>query len=201
MTPALMNRAPVWAQRSQAALIKLYINQKNYPLARLELNDLFLSSADRQAQKDRLEIDGYLCLLEYDVDGAIRIFTEAGDDSLVDAARTLQRLPKKNPTLSTLFSTIIPGTGEIYCNRYRIGISALVANALTVGGIVYSIKNKKYVDAVLIFSFLFHRFYFGSQRNARDFAVDYNEAAYERRAAQLIKAHDFQKKLADFDRP
>jgi hypothetical protein len=194
----LMDHSPAWSQRSQTALIKSYIDAQNYPLARLELNDMLLFSPDGSKKKELFALNGFLSLLAYNIDDAKKNFAQTGSDSfpLLQALESLKRRPKKNPTLSALFSTIIPGSGEIYCGRYRIGISAFLANALCIGAMAYTIKNKKYLDAVLIFSFLFNRFYFSSQRNARDFADDYNEAAYQRGVAEFLKANGYHKKLA-----
>lgn len=191
----LMETSPPLAKKAQTALIKAYISEENYPLAQLELSDMLLFSQDDNEKKELYRLSGFLNLFEHNLAGAIGNFALAGSDSLLKATEALKRLPQKDPTLSGVLSTIVPGSGEIYCGRYRIGISAFIANALCVGGIVWTIKNKKYLDAILIFNFLFKRFYFGSQRNARDFANDYNEAAYERHLAELIKAYGFQEKL------
>lgn len=188
----LIDRSPSWGKRARTALIALYFREKNYPLARMEVNDLLLSNPP-PAEKNRLyALAGLLDLEEHNPASAALNFARAGEDSLCRAARDLERLSGKNPSLAALLSTIVPGTGELYAGRFRIGASALVVNALTVGGVVYTVAHKKYVDAVLIFSFLFPRFYFGSQRNARNFAHAGNETVYQRRLEAIRKACPFE---------
>ncbi len=83
--------------------------------------------------------------------------------------------PKKSVTRAMLFSSILPGTGEIYAGNVKQGIQDFLLTSLS-GFILYnSIKNKKYVDAGIIFSFLFNRFYFGSISNAGRIAQMANE--------------------------
>ncbi len=187
----LCDHSPPWAKKAQLNLIKTYISEENYPLAQLELTDLLLFSPESEGKKELYRLSGFLNLFEQNLADATENFRMAQADSLLAATAALKQLPKRNPSLSAVLSTILPGSGEIYCGRYRIGLSALLAHGLCIGGIVYTIKTKKYLDAVLIFSFLFPRFYFGSQRNARDFAEDYNEIAYKLRLEGLLKTYNF----------
>ncbi len=94
------------------------------------------------------------------------------------------RLPKK-VYLSSL-SYLIPGSGEIYAGRYKEGISAFLFTTLSGYGVYFSLKRGKKMDALLLFSFLFLRFYGGSIKNARLFLQEYNERYLEERLRELI---------------
>lgn len=88
------------------------------------------------------------------------------DEALAQEIKDFINRPKKSVTRAMLFSALLPGTGEIYAGNVRQGIQDFLLTALS-GFILYnSIKNKKYVDAGIIFSFVFNRFYFGSISNA-----------------------------------
>ena len=88
-----------------------------------------------------------------------------------------------------ILSTVLPGTGDIYSGHYWAGIFALLINSASIFGIVHSINRESYIDASLIFSIFFTRFYFGSRQNAYDFANEYNQNIYEDRIRALkVKA-------------
>jgi len=96
-----------------------------------------------------------------------------GDTSLFGRIKEI-RLPKKE-WLASLFSAFIPGLGEVYSGRYSEGLKAFSVNALSLYTIYHSLKREKKMDASLIFSFIFLRFYLGSIQNAFRFARENNE--------------------------
>jgi tetratricopeptide (TPR) repeat protein len=51
--------------------------------------------------------------------------------SLRVRAREGVDLPRKNPALAGLFSTVIPGTGKMYCGQYGDGIYSLIVVGVT----------------------------------------------------------------------
>lgn len=79
---------------------------------------------------------------------------------------TLKRMIPKllNPSLALILS-LIPGMGMVYAGKYWHGIKTFLANVVGIGGIVYSIKKKHYVDAAVWYFFWENRFYFGSFQN------------------------------------
>jgi len=85
--------------------------------------------------------------------------------------------PKKE-FLASLFSTFFPGLGEAYAGKPGEGLKAFLVNTLCLYGIYRSLKAKKKMDAILIFSFAFLRFYPGSIQNALRFAREYNESYF-----------------------
>lgn len=97
------------------------------------------------------------------------------DEILVQEIKDFINRPKKSATRAMLFSAILPGTGEIYAGNVKQGVQDFLLTFLS-GFLLYnSIKNKKYVDAGIIFSFVFNRFYFGSISNAGHIAQMTNE--------------------------
>jgi hypothetical protein len=105
-------------------------------------------------------------------------FRKAGDDSLAAAAAVLTKRDKslrlKNPVTARWLS-LIPGLGEAYAGRPLFGLWAFMVNAGDTYLIVNAILQKHYLDAILVYTFLWQRFYSGSMANADRFAKEYNE--------------------------
>lgn len=117
---------------------------------------------------------GFSYLLNRQYYNAIKEF-QTCDENLAQEIEIFINKPEKSITRAMLFSAILPGTGEIYAGNVKQGIQDFLLTALS-GFVLYnSIKNKKYVDAGIIFSFLFNRFYFGSISNAGRIAKMTNE--------------------------
>ena len=69
-------------------------------------------------------------------------------------------LPKKHGWLSGIMSAILPGSGQIYCNRYVDGITAFFLNGAFLGLTFLSYENDKIKDwAVYVSGSLFGIFY------------------------------------------
>jgi len=106
-------------------------------------------------------------------------FCKAGEDSLAALVEGLSEIKLKNPRTARLLS-IIPGLGEAYAGRPLFGLWAFLVNASDTYLIVNALINKNYVDALLVYTFLWQRFYAGSMSNADRFARDWNERAYKK---------------------
>uniref|UniRef100_A0A7C4TDC6 Uncharacterized protein n=1 Tax=candidate division WOR-3 bacterium TaxID=2052148 RepID=A0A7C4TDC6_UNCW3 len=117
------------------------------------------------SQTDNKKWCGYYCLSNGQFYEAQRIFLEGNFKELAgEIERFLKK--KKSATKAMIMSAVLPGSGELYAGNKRIGFFDFL---LTWGsGYLFygAIKNKKYVDASLIFGLLFSRFYFGSISNA-----------------------------------
>ncbi len=105
-------------------------------------------------------------------------FCKAGEDSLAVLVAELVEIKLKNPKTARLLS-IIPGLGEAYAGRPLFGLWALAVNAGDTYLIINAILKQRYVDALLVYTFLWQRFYAGSMANADRFASDWNERAYK----------------------
>lgn len=118
---------------------------------------------------------GFTFLFDNRLYSARDVFGSIGDSVIVDQINTHLELPKKSLRTAALLSIICPGAGEIYGGNTKLGIRDFLLN-LGSGYLIYnSMKKKKYVDAVLIFSLLFNRFYIGSIHNAQVSAEKTNE--------------------------
>lgn len=103
------------------------------------------------------------------------VFLNSGDHEIAQEIQLYIRKPKKSPETAVLLSIICPGAGEIYAGNTRLGIMDFLLN-LGSGYLMYNaLRQKKYVDATLVFTFLFQRFYRGSIYNAQRSALAENE--------------------------
>ncbi|MGB9721120.1 MAG: hypothetical protein ACPL28_06570 [bacterium] len=97
------------------------------------------------------------------------------DEGIYREVKEFVRRPEKSITRAMLFSAILPGSGEVYAGNIKQGLHDFSLTFLSAFLLYNSMKNKKYVDAGLIFSFLFNRFYFGSISNSARIAREHNE--------------------------
>jgi predicted negative regulator of RcsB-dependent stress response len=173
--------------KSEIDLARLYISQNELFKAKIELNDLLLfnNNISDSIKKEINYLLGTIALLEKEPKQAIDYFTQAQDNFLVAEAKQLTDLPKKNILMSQIMSSIIPGTGEMYSGKYGWGFLSLLVNTASIYGIIYAYKHKYYVDAALIFSMLFTRFYNGSRNNAKVYAQSYNERIYQEKLKHI----------------
>jgi len=80
----------------------------------------------------------------------------------------------RSPKLAKIFSTILPGSGQIYAGNWRNGINALLINVATGYLFINDIFNREYFDAIFNTLFIFERFYSGNRFNAEESAKKYN---------------------------
>lgn len=171
----LLERQNRTCGQAQLLRVDYYLREKEYFRAKVELSDILLFANNESVKKTAYCLLGYIALQEHQERDAIKYFTIAQDTFLTNRAEALINTPKKNPSLSQIMSSILPGSGEIYAGKYSLGIWSLFINSACVYGIIHSYQKKQYLDATLIFLFLFTRFYNGSRNNAQYFTVKYNE--------------------------
>ncbi|MEO0095378.1 MAG: hypothetical protein ABIL66_05740 [candidate division WOR-3 bacterium] len=167
-TQKLLNDFPNIDSESRMLLAKELINTENYSLA----IDILKPISEDNLLKKRLTGYGYLFNHQYY--NALREFQNIDENIAAEIERYIN-MPKKSITQAMLFSVIFPGMGEIYAGDIKRGIQDFILTFLS-GFLMYnSVKNKEYVDAGIIFSFAFNRFYFGSISNAGRIAHKKNE--------------------------
>ena len=113
-----------------------------------------------------------------------RFFLEA--DHLAEEAKKLPLLPLKKPALAGILSATIPGSGQIYAQRYRDGISAFLVN----GGFVWGIAEAFHQDqtslgAILLFIEL--GWYAGNIYSAVNSTKKYNQQKIEKKITPLLE--------------
>jgi len=176
-----------WDVRSDLALG--YLRQREYADARSELLSLMTITRDSAQRRTLSRELGWLSIETGDFGEAADEFVVAGDSGLAMDCRGLTRLPARSPGLAMLASTVIPGSGELYDGNLSLGLSSLVVNAAVIAGTVYCIDRKLYLDAALLATVLFGRFYFGSRSNAYDLARDFNERIRQQAARDLKRRY------------
>ena len=173
-----------WDARFDLALG--YLSQKDYSNTRYELLNLTTITKDSARQSRLHRESGWLSVETGDFGQAAEEFALAGDSPLTAECRRLIRLPTRDPGLALLASTVIPGSGELYDGSVRLGLCSFAVNVAAIAGVVYCLDRKFYLDAALLASVLFERFYSGSRSNAYELAQDFNERI-RRQAARELK--------------
>ncbi len=160
---------PAVKSRVHAIMGDYFLSREDYPAAAV-----WLAAAEKPKSL------GYALLHLRRLDQVRAVFSSADDQILTAEIDQVQKQPRLSPGTAMVLSLICPGAGEIYAGRIGLGLTDFLANAGT-GYLLYNaLKKKKYVDAGLIMTFLFNRFYFGSLRNARLAAEQANEKKYNR---------------------
>ncbi|MEO0123308.1 MAG: hypothetical protein ABIL69_04815 [candidate division WOR-3 bacterium] len=186
-TQKLLNDFSNIDSESRMLLAKELINTENYSLA----IDILKPISEDNLLKKRLTGYGYLFNHQYY--NALREFKNT-DKNLTTEIERYIKMPRKSLTRAMLLSVIFPGMGEVYAGDIKSGVQDFILTFLS-GFLMYnSIKNKEYVDAGIIFSFAFNRFYFGSISNAGRIAYKRNEQS-EKKFLEKIKVEYYQKDL------
>ena len=105
------------------------------------------------------------------------------DALLVEA----QRLPYKSAKVAKMLSTILPGAGQIYGGDWRNGLNALALNSLTATFLLRAILQRRQQDALMIFSFVFERYYLGNRYHAAEIIEDYNQSLSRQHAKKILQ--------------
>lgn len=176
-----------WDARFDLALG--YVKQGEFGNARAELQTLRSASRDSgHSRKSSREL-GWLAVGQGDFGRAAQDFAEAGDTTLTQECRRFTNLPARSPVLAMLASTVVPGSGEVYAGAVGLGLASFAVNAAVIAGVVYCVDRKLYLDAALLATVLFGRFYSGSRSNAYDLARDFNERQRQNAARELKRRY------------
>jgi len=132
----------------------------------LDLGD-FYQACDLLNQTDEKKLLGFTYLLDDKLFSARDLFITTGDYEISNEINAYISQPQKSMRTATLLSLVCPGAGDVYAGNIKLGIMDFLLNFGS-GYLMYNaIKQKKYVDAILVFNFLFQRFYLGSIHNAQ----------------------------------
>lgn len=154
---------PGMEAESKAAIATFYLQEGRYGRA-----------AEILAGTGEHRLLGYALLLDGRLDDARDFYLGHGEDKLGAEVSAFLAKPKKSVLTATVLS-ICPGLGEIYGGNTSRGIIDFLLTAGT-GYLIYdAFRDRRYVDAGLVFSFLFNRFYLGSMANAQRAVLDDNE--------------------------
>jgi len=110
------------------------------------------------------------------------------EDPLSDTLRSM--VPSLLDPGKAILYNLVPGMGLVYAGRPWQGIKTFLANAVGIGGITYSIRKKRYVDAAVWYIFWEGRFLTGSFQNTIKAVWDENRRRlrpYFRKILQMIE--------------
>jgi len=170
---------------AQKALAGFYVRGRRYGMAELELSDLLVFTRD-SAHRASLQLSiGWLRLQEGDIASAVASYGQAGATEVVSTIRASREGPRRSPTAAAIFSSFVPGSGEVYAERPATGLLGFAIAAGSLAGAIWAAKTDDWVSASVIVSALFWRFYNGSRSNAVAFTEEFNLAARRRRVAEL----------------
>lgn len=145
----------------------------------------YYEASELLVQTNEKKLLGFTYLLDNRPYSAREVFASIEDKVIVDQINSYLCKPKKSLRTAVLLSLVCPGAGEIYAGNARLGIQDFLLN-LGSGYLIYNaVKQKKYIDAVLVFSLLFNRFYLGSIQNAQESAAKTNEKSRQTWLSQM----------------
>lgn len=131
----------------------------------------------------------YCYLMNGQINEAYENFYNVGEMDICQEIEQYLRKPKKSIFKATILSTILPGAGELYAGSIRFAFFDFI---LTWGSgyLLYdALREKRYVDAGVILSLLFSRFYFGSISNASRLVYERNKKEKEEYLEVLKKKY------------
>lgn len=163
-----------------------YLENEKYQDSLSFLQDAVVKEENKE-EKDKLKLLlglDYLNLKKWDP--ALNVFdsiqVDNHDEIFIDYVRRYhdyankgKKLRYKSKFLSGLFSTIIPGSGKIYCNRTADGITSFMINSL-LGILTYTSFNTEGPDSTRgrIYGTFFTLFYSGNIYGSVVAAENYN---------------------------
>ncbi len=132
---------------------------------------------------------GLAYLLDGQLFNARNTFLNGGNYELAAKVEEFLMHPNKSEKTALLLSLFLPGSGQIYAGDPQRGIMDFLVNAAS-GYLLYNaLRQKKYVDASLIFFFLINRFYLGSLNNALKAAFQCNQEQRKAWLDALLESH------------
>jgi hypothetical protein len=160
----LVNESPKLPAGVRRKIAEQYLEAKRYYLAIDLLHDT-----------DEKDLLGMAYLLDGQYARARTIFSEIGNREIITLIDDYMANPEKSEKTAALLSLFLPGAGEVYAGNPFQALRDFLVN-LGSGYLAYNaLRQQKYVDATLVFVFLFNRFYLGSIYNAQKAAIAHNE--------------------------
>lgn len=150
-----------------------YILGRDYQFALIDL--LSVNPEDEHTGK-RLDFYMGLCYFGMeDFDNAkshFRLCTDSADSVKFEALFSHKRLWSPSPKKARIFSTIIPGSGQVYAGDIKAGMNSLLLTAgLVALGINISVKYKL-IDAIATVLPWYQRYYMGGVGKAEEIAIN-----------------------------
>ncbi|MEJ2662850.1 MAG: hypothetical protein P8107_02225 [Spirochaetia bacterium] len=124
------------------------------------------------------------CLKEYFRES--ETFAPRTEEKIMKLLARAQKLPYKSKELAYFLSMIIPGAGQTYAGDPVQGLNALLINGAAGTFTVYTAIDGYYLDAGLLFLYVFMRYYSGNLYHAQRLTVQYNRMLNKHMAQELL---------------
>jgi tetratricopeptide (TPR) repeat protein len=167
----------------------LSLNSPSHAVA--QLNNVIALSDDPNIKDRAIYRIGWIHIDLADWAGAQKAFAKLSStgihhyaqEELHDALSKSAAIPSKNPYLAGTLS-IVPGAGQLYCQRYEDALIAFLVNIGLIWGAVDAFDNEQYGLGGLL-SFIGFGFYSGNIYGAINDAHKYNDQQTKRFIDQL----------------
>jgi TM2 domain-containing membrane protein YozV len=113
-------------------------------------------------------------------------YAEPQKQKILNLLAAARNLPYKSKEWAYFLSLVLPGAGQVYAGDLGQGVNALAVNGGTGTLIVLSIIDGCYLDAGIIFLYVFARYYGGNLYHAERLTLEYNERVNRDMALQVI---------------
>jgi tetratricopeptide (TPR) repeat protein len=177
--------------------IEILIAKKSYSRAEKELLEIYTMTVQDRYRMRSIFLLSVVYIYSYRwelVDICLREYFESSDtysesvkNQIYDLLTTARELPYKSKEAAVALSLLLPGAGQAYSGKVMQGLNALVVNGAAGTLLVYTILDGYYIDAVVVFLFIFYRFYSGNIYYAEQYALQYNELLNQNIAQQILE--------------
>ena len=182
--------------QSQLMLGQLHFDAEKYSLARRTLFELLQASKDVDVVAAAHYLRGWCYVYTSDWNKAITEFRQVNrhETDTLQREKTHQLantilnetpLSFKSPEMAGWFSTVIPGSGQIYLGKVKEGLIAAAASGVFIYLAADAVRERRYVDCAGI-SLVGCYFYWGNRTDAQRLATEHN-AQREREFIETLK--------------
>ena len=182
--------------QSQLMLGQLHFDAGKYSLARRTLFELLQTSKDADIIAGAHYLRGWCYVYTSAWNKAITEFRQVNGHEtdtpqkkkahqLADTLLNETPLSFKSPEVAGWFSTIIPGSGQIYLGKVKEGLLAAAASGVLIYLAADAVRERRYVDCTGI-SLVGWHFYWGNRTDAQRLATEHN-AEREREFIETLK--------------
>lgn len=176
------------------ALATTLIANKEYSLAQLELLKVSSFSQYPDLRSSALYFQGITYIYTFnweEAEEAFRGFYSNSDlkerDKILHLLSKACDLPYKSPKLAKWFSTLLPGSGQLYAGDLKNSLNAFLLNGLTTALLLREVSLKSYLGTSFTFLNLFWQYYQGNRYWAEKIARDYNQRLNYKRADEILQ--------------
>jgi tetratricopeptide (TPR) repeat protein len=176
--------------------LEILIARKLYRRAEKELQCIYEISPVPEYRLRSLYLLGVIYIYTYNWKQAQASFSEYFNTSptysenqkqkILTLLAAAQKLPYKSKEWAFFLSMLLPGAGQAYAGDFVQGANALAVNGSAGTLLVLTILDGYYLDAGVIFLFVFERYYLGNLYHAKRLAGEYNERINTDMAGQIF---------------